>query len=158
WHQTATAGRRSAVYRRCDLSGLPRWARRRALEADAARVQASLDLTSATLVRAVEYALGVEDGRRLLLVIHHLAVDGVSWRILLEDLTQAYERGCHADAPWSAEPTTPVGAWVDRLQAFSETIQSDAAYWAPPPGSIARVPRDSLEAGTPTVATTSVVP
>lgn len=44
-----------------------------------------------------------DGGQRLLLVIHHLVVDGVSWRILLEDLQRAYQqssveklRGCLA--------------------------------------------------------------
>ncbi len=34
-----------------------------------------------------------DGSERLLLVIHHLVVDGVSWRILLEDLATAYGAG-----------------------------------------------------------------
>ncbi|WP_426751345.1 condensation domain-containing protein, partial [Pseudomonas aeruginosa] len=41
------------------------------------------------LLRAL--LVDMADGsQRLLLVIHHLAVDGVSWRILLEDLQRLY--------------------------------------------------------------------
>jgi len=38
------------------------------------------------LVRVALFNLGVDKTSRLLLVIHHLVVDGVSWRILVEDL------------------------------------------------------------------------
>jgi len=38
------------------------------------------------LVRVTLFNLGVDKTSRLLLVIHHLVVDGVSWRILVEDL------------------------------------------------------------------------
>ncbi|MGM9451459.1 condensation domain-containing protein, partial [Klebsiella sp. K47] len=54
-------------------------------------MQRSLDLQQGPLLRG----LLVTDGQghqRLLLVIHHLLVDGVSWRVLLEDL-QALYRG-----------------------------------------------------------------
>src|SRR5205085_128483 len=52
--------------------------------------QRSLDIERGPVLRAV-YMEG-ERERRLLLVIHHLVVDGVSWRILLRDLEQGYEQ------------------------------------------------------------------
>ena len=55
------------------------------------RTQASLDLTVGPVWRAVQFQLGGGAGR-LLLVVHHLVVDGVSWRILLQDLQQACEQ------------------------------------------------------------------
>ncbi|MEN8643076.1 condensation domain-containing protein, partial [Pseudomonas sichuanensis] len=68
-----------------------------ALEALGREAQASLDLARGPLLRAVlaEY----QGEQRLLLVIHHLAVDGVSWRILFEDLQQAYEQGAQTQLP-----------------------------------------------------------
>jgi amino acid adenylation domain-containing protein/non-ribosomal peptide synthase protein (TIGR01720 family) len=60
----------------------------RAMEAHAGAIQASFDLASGPLVKAVLYRR--RDGDRLLLAAHHLVVDGVSWRILLEDLEAAY--------------------------------------------------------------------
>ncbi|WP_146749467.1 condensation domain-containing protein, partial [Paracidovorax anthurii] len=53
------------------------------------QAQRSLDLERGPLMRVVHARLG--DGQeRVLVVIHHLAVDGVSWRVLLEELQQAY--------------------------------------------------------------------
>lgn len=70
-------------------------AARLALEAD--RLQASLNLADGCLLRAVLFTFGAGEPGRLLLVIHHLAVDGVSWRILIEDLQTAY-RQCSRNA------------------------------------------------------------
>src|SRR5207253_585966 len=71
-------------FRVVDLGALPEASRREALEKAAAEAQASLDLRSGPLVRVVLFQLGAETANRLLIVIHHLAVDGVSWRILLD--------------------------------------------------------------------------
>lgn len=53
--------------------------------------QRSLNIETGPLLRVVHARLPSGEGR-LLLVIHHLAVDGVSWRVLLEDLQHAYSR------------------------------------------------------------------
>ena len=63
-----------------------------ALETAAAEVQASLNLDAGRSVAGCAVQAGGGRGQRLLLVIHHLVVDGVSWRILLEDLQTAYEQ------------------------------------------------------------------
>ncbi|MFD3522129.1 amino acid adenylation domain-containing protein [Streptomyces sp. NPDC058653] len=63
----------------------PAWPRAVARELD--RVAASLDPSSGAVARFVWF-----DGRpgRLLVVLHHLVVDGVSWRILQSDLASAW--------------------------------------------------------------------
>src|SRR5215216_5955397 len=65
---------------------------RAALEAAAAAAQGSLDLSAGPLLRVVHFRLGESAGERLLLIIHHLAVDGVSWRVLLEELERGYRQ------------------------------------------------------------------
>ena len=62
------------------------------IESTADRAQRSLKLSEGPLARVVYFACGSERAGRLLLVIHHLAVDGVSWRILLEDMQRGYEQ------------------------------------------------------------------
>ncbi|MCX7293763.1 amino acid adenylation domain-containing protein, partial [Janthinobacterium sp.] len=60
-----------------------------AIEAACREAQRSLDLEQGRLLRA--QLIAVADGStRLFLAVHHLAVDGVSWRVLLEDLETAY--------------------------------------------------------------------
>ncbi|MFJ3077509.1 amino acid adenylation domain-containing protein [Pseudomonas sp. NPDC087029] len=93
------------------------------------RAQGSLDLAQGPLLRAV---LGEDQGQvRLLLVIHHLAVDGVSWRILLEDLHSAYTQAS-AGQPCQLPPRTlPVQDWALRLQAYAQSPagEQEAAFW-----------------------------
>jgi hypothetical protein len=55
--------------------------------------------------------------QRLLLVIHHLAVDGVSWRILFEDLQQAYEQGAQTQLP---ARTNSVRDWAGNCRTTPE--------------------------------------
>ena len=55
------------------------------------QAQESLDIEHGPLLRAL-YVTTPQQQDRLLLVIHHLAVDGVSWRVLLEDLLAAYSQ------------------------------------------------------------------
>ncbi|MFL9458823.1 condensation domain-containing protein [Tolypothrix bouteillei VB521301_2] len=64
-----------------------------AIESTANSLQASLNL-SENLVQVALFRLGVDKGARLLVIIHHLVVDGVSWRILLEDLMTGYYQLC----------------------------------------------------------------
>ncbi|WP_433887488.1 amino acid adenylation domain-containing protein [Streptomyces sp. CA-111067] len=60
-------------------------------EAEVRREAALLDPYSGRMLRAVWCDGGAGRQGRLLLVAHHLVVDGVSWRVLLEDLAVAYE-------------------------------------------------------------------
>ena len=63
------------------------------------------------MVQAVWFDAGAEQAGRLLLTIHHLAVDGVSWRILVPDLAAAFEAIAAGRRPsWSpAAPRFAVG-------------------------------------------------
>ena len=87
----------------------------------------SLDLEAGRLLRAE--LVDLPDGsQRLLLVIHHLAVDGVSWRILLEDLADAYRQAREGGAPSLPERTSSVQQWATVL---TERAQDGAAlaWW-----------------------------
>ncbi|MNJ20435.1 Linear gramicidin synthase subunit D [compost metagenome] len=101
-----------------------------ALEAEGELAQRSLDLSAGPLLRAV--LMNLADGsQRLLLVIHHLAVDGVSWRILLEDLHSAYEQACAGQQPLLPARTSSVKAWAERLQQYARegALAEELVYW-----------------------------
>jgi hypothetical protein len=79
----------------------------------------------------VYFDLGRAHPGRLLIVIHHLAVDGVSWRVLLEDLEAAY-RQLEAGKGVQLPPrTTSFKTWASLLEenAKSESLMSELAYW-----------------------------
>lgn len=60
---------------------------------------------------------------RLLLVAHHLVVDGVSWRILLEDLETAYRQAAAGEPVRLPARTTSAAEWVRRLRERDLTGQ-----------------------------------
>ncbi len=101
-----------------------------ALAEVAEQAQRSLSLEEGLLLRAVLIDRG-EQGQRLLLVVHHLVIDGVSWRIVLEDLQQAYtdlaaQRTLALPAKSDAFKT-----WARRLRAHAneQGFASSLAYW-----------------------------
>jgi amino acid adenylation domain-containing protein/non-ribosomal peptide synthase protein (TIGR01720 family) len=145
WHQSLGSDEGHFPLERVDLSGLEPASRRAALEAHAARTQASLELASGSLARAVLYELGAGEPARLLLVIHHLAVDGVSWRVLLADLITAW-RQLQAGTPVQLPlKTTSFQQWAERLDAYARTpaIREEAAYWLGLPWErVSRLPVD----------------
>src|SRR5439155_18613903 len=85
-----------------------------AVEEEAEKARAALDPAAGVMLRAVWLDPGPGRAGRLLLTAHHLVVDGVSWRILAEDLARA----------WDRRPLPPVGTsfryWASRLTQCAE--------------------------------------
>jgi amino acid adenylation domain-containing protein/non-ribosomal peptide synthase protein (TIGR01720 family) len=101
-----------------------------ALAAICETAQRSLDLAVGPLLRAVMVRL--DDGtERLLLVIHHLVVDGVSWRILLEDLQTAYRQAASDAAIRLPPKTTAFRDWAAYLHQRAQEADgpSRLAWW-----------------------------
>jgi amino acid adenylation domain-containing protein/non-ribosomal peptide synthase protein (TIGR01720 family) len=116
---------------RIDLEATPEGECSRRIEQIAAEAQASLDLGAGPLLRAVLFDLGPRAPSRLLLVIHHLAVDAVSWRILLEDLWSACAAR-RAGRPVALPPkTTSFQRWAERLAAHarSAAVDQERVHW-----------------------------
>ncbi len=86
WIPPAAASGEDASFRLVDLAALPGERLEAAIDAAAGQLQAGLDLTRGPLFAAACFAAGAAARHRLLLVAHHLVVDAVSWRLLLEDL------------------------------------------------------------------------
>ncbi|WP_223530286.1 non-ribosomal peptide synthetase [Pseudomonas sp. GL-R-19] len=98
-----------------------------ALFADAQR---SLDLEEGPLLRVL-LVDGPEGQQRLFIAIHHLVVDGVSWRVLLDDLQTVYRQ---LDAQQSVKLPAKTGAfkdWAARLRAYagSESLREELGWW-----------------------------
>lgn len=95
------------------------------------RAQSSLDLASGPLARAV---LSEDDAgglSRLLLVVHHLVVDTVSWQILLEDFDAAY-RALSSGIPVALPPkTTSFRRWAEALVELARggDVARESDYW-----------------------------
>ncbi|SFX03153.1 non-ribosomal peptide synthase domain TIGR01720/amino acid adenylation domain-containing protein [Pseudomonas sp. NFACC49-2] len=94
------------------------------------QTQRSLDLSGGPLLRAVLARLP-DGGQRLLIVIHHLVVDAVSWRVLMDDLQTVYRQITAGQAIGLPAKTSPLRDWAARLQAYagSESLREELADW-----------------------------
>jgi non-ribosomal peptide synthase protein (TIGR01720 family) len=101
------------------------------VEEAASRVQGRLDLERGPVVRVEVMKLKGESGWRVLIVIHHLAVDGVSWRIVLEDLVKVYESEKEGRQARLEAKTTSYKEWARRLERYaeSEEVKKEVGYW-----------------------------
>ena len=89
------------------------------------RVQRSLNLTNGPLARSIWFDLGENRPSQLLIVIHHLVVDGVSWRILLQDLVEAIS------GSQLSPSTSSFQQWSHFLQTYRNSIdiQAETQFW-----------------------------
>ncbi|MCB1037038.1 MAG: hypothetical protein KDD47_24640, partial [Acidobacteria bacterium] len=96
-----------------------------------AEVKAEMDLDRPPLLKALLFKRGKRHPGRLLLVVHHLVVDGVSWHLLLEDLRTVYQALALGETPSLAAKTASFQEWstfLSRLAASAE-IRADLATW-----------------------------
>ncbi|TRT83455.1 MAG: non-ribosomal peptide synthetase, partial [Microcystis aeruginosa Ma_AC_P_19900807_S299] len=130
WQQIHSSPTDSIAFSLIDLSTVPEREQQAAIENTANQLQASLNL-SENLVQVAYFSLGSKLGARLLIVIHHLVVDGVSWRILLEDLQTAYQLLNQGQTLQLPAKTTSFKDWSQRLTklAQSEELKSELSYW-----------------------------
>ncbi|MDE1528485.1 non-ribosomal peptide synthetase [Pseudomonas carnis] len=92
--------------------------------------QRSLDLAQGPLLRAL-LVDGPQGQQRLLIAIHHLVVDGVSWRVLLEDLQNVYRQLSDGQSVSLPAKTSALRDWAARLQAYahSESLREELSLW-----------------------------
>jgi non-ribosomal peptide synthase protein (TIGR01720 family) len=94
------------------------------------RAQGSLNIEAGPLMRVIAFRrkAGVY---KVLMVVHHLAIDVVSWGILSEDLQAAYESMVGGEPVKLARATTSYAEWSERLErlAQSEEMGIEREYW-----------------------------
>jgi amino acid adenylation domain-containing protein/non-ribosomal peptide synthase protein (TIGR01720 family) len=129
-----------------------------AIELTATQLQASLNLSQGPLVQVALFDLGLQQPGRLLIIIHHLAVDGVSWRILLEDLQITYKQLSQGQKINLPAKTTSFKYWAEQLQEYanSASLQQELSYWLALPQQQQKITVDFLR-GTNTEATKATV-
>ena len=130
WQQINTATRESVPLSIFDLSHLSPQEQQTAIKATDAELQASLDLSTGVIAQVALFQLGNDKPSYLLFIIHHLAVDAVSWRILLEDLATAYQQISRNEVIKLPPKTTSWQYWSDRLTEYAQIkAVKELDYW-----------------------------
>ncbi len=100
------------------------------IEAKCNEIQSGISLSEGPLMRLGLFRC--QDGDHLLVAIHHLVVDGVSWRILFEDLATAYEQASKGEQVIQLpHKTDSFQTWAEKLHAYanSPAMERERAYW-----------------------------
>ncbi|MEH7153111.1 amino acid adenylation domain-containing protein [Bacillus thuringiensis] len=93
------------------------------------KLQASIDLATGPLVKVGLFHS--DSGDHLLICVHHLGIDGVSWRILLEDLFSGYRQIQETGKITLPMKTASYKEWANALTQYakSEVLSDEIAYW-----------------------------
>ncbi|MCP4179820.1 MAG: AMP-binding protein, partial [bacterium] len=99
------------------------------IEEIASTVQSSINLEDDILIRFVFF--NIKGGSRLLIVAHHLVIDGVSWRILIADLESGYRQAVENKGIKLPFKTTSFKSWSENLAqyAVSPKFEKEVLFW-----------------------------
>jgi amino acid adenylation domain-containing protein/non-ribosomal peptide synthase protein (TIGR01720 family)/FkbM family methyltransferase len=145
WSQHIAAAEENSVCDVVDLSAIAAAARPAEMSRIAAQRQAGLDLSAGPIIRVTLFAAGPGAACHVLIVIHHLAVDGVSWRVLLQDLQVAYGQSAAGEEIRLPAKTSSFKRWSEHLAEYAaaETLAAERAFWLSAiPASAPRLPLD----------------
>ncbi|RAL26258.1 amino acid adenylation domain-containing protein [Thermoflavimicrobium daqui] len=130
-----------------NYQSVPKEQQREQIEQTANQIQMSLDLEKGPVFQVAYFDLGDEEPSRLLLVAHHLVIDGVSWRIILEDFQTIYSKLREGKKIQLPPKTSSVKEWAQILQtvAQSEGLKDECDYWKQQTDQIEEIPVDFKE-------------
>jgi amino acid adenylation domain-containing protein/non-ribosomal peptide synthase protein (TIGR01720 family) len=115
-----------------DLTSATEATESEAIRRVAGKIQEGLNLATGPLMRLVYFVRKPGRCPLLLIVTHHLTIDSVSWRILLEDLCTAQSQIESGQAIQLPAKTTSFKRWAEHLAAYANSVElkQEAAYWA----------------------------
>ncbi|UUH72303.1 plipastatin non-ribosomal peptide synthetase PpsC [Bacillus subtilis] len=99
------------------------------IKQEVADLQQSINLQEGPLLHAALFK--TLTGDYLFLAIHHLIVDGVSWRILLEDLSAGYQQAAAGQTIQLPPKTDSYQEYARRIQEYAQSSKliREEAYW-----------------------------
>ncbi|EFM08498.1 amino acid adenylation domain protein [Paenibacillus curdlanolyticus YK9] len=92
------------------------------------QLKSSFKLDRDALLKACIFELG-QDSRMVLLTAHHLAVDAVSWSVLMEEFGLLYRNIQLAETSSLPSTTTSYQRWAEHLWGRLEDSEHESAYW-----------------------------
>ncbi|MBV6623050.1 MAG: amino acid adenylation domain-containing protein [Rivularia sp. (in: Bacteria)] len=131
WQQVNVGDDVTVEVIQCDLSELSEIEQQSQIKTISEKLQASLYLNQPPLMKVALFNLGENRDSRLLFIIHHLLIDGVSWRILLEDFQTAYTQLSQGKEIKLPQKTTAYKQWSQQLINYAQSaeIEPKINYW-----------------------------
>ncbi|AVM22674.1 non-ribosomal peptide synthetase [Bacillus pumilus] len=113
---------------------------KKAISTYANEYQRQLNLETGPLMKVI--CFHAKDGDHLLIVTHHLVIDGVSCRILLEDFMSLYQQVAHGKTLVLPPKTHSFKEWAEAIERYAQTqlLKSQSEYWT----EIDRMPMTTL--------------
>ncbi len=132
WKQVNYDVNGSVPFSYVDLSGMREEASFAAIQDACFEFKQSLHLSDGPILRMAYFYLGKNKPGRLFLTIHHLAIDGVSWRILMEDIQVVLQQLSNGQDILLAPKTSSFRQWSERLLQYaqSEKIHKELSHWS----------------------------
>lgn len=130
WHQVNTEFTDQNLLKTIDLAEFEGQNLDEVVKQHMITAQSSFNLGEPLLIKAILFR-NYRDKILLMIIAHHLVVDGVSWRILLEDLQRVYNQLTLEKPVSFPEKTTSYKHWAEQLinYAQSEAALEKLAYW-----------------------------
>ena len=136
-----------------DLSHLSEPEQAQAIANHGTQLHQNVSLAEGGLMQAALFTRGITQPNWLLLSLHHLVVDAVSWQILLGDLETLLAGTVHLP-----KKTTSFKSWSETLRSQTATRKTEADFWLTQlEQPILTLPRDCDDAVLPTEGTTQTI-
>lgn len=131
WHQEILGTIEDGWFQEVDLTKFPQSDRTEKLDVEIAKLQAGMDLGRTPLFRAALFHFGPSEPARLLILAHALVADGLSLRVVLEDLQTVYQQLASGSEVHLPAKTTSYQYWSKKLHEFANSakVRDEAGYW-----------------------------
>ena len=103
----------------------------RELAKDVRRIQSGHNLEEGKIFFCAYFSMPVGETDRLFISIHHIGVDGLSWRIIMEDIQLLYSQLSNGRDAKLPQKTTSIAYWANALQKYADRdeIRAEQIFW-----------------------------
>ncbi|NOG44269.1 MAG: amino acid adenylation domain-containing protein [Calditrichaeota bacterium] len=131
WHQSNIEKLAEAPFHYFDFSSAPSENQLQKVLEETTKLQKNLNLENGPIIQSAYFKLSGNLQNRLFITINHLAVDGVSWRILMEDIQNAYVQLSSGKEAQLPPKTTSFQYWSEQINKYAQSanLEKEHAFW-----------------------------
>ncbi len=123
------AGEDPVVVETIDLRDLSAEKASAAITETCSKIQGSLNISEGPIIKAALFTGHADGQERLFIAVHHIGIDMVSWRIIIEDFHALYDKITAGEEPVLTVKTSSYRQWAEVLGKF-EVSAAAKKHWA----------------------------